>query len=363
MKSLMPLLSSVFLLVACGGSSAGNVVRDPQSAEKVAKAQSRWTEQQKEFESAPQDHQKKCEVKVGDCLMQIDENRNDFVANNYVAECRELPNTDEEAKCITKSLVADGQPKAPVDFYNFGAWCYEKLNQCTAGLAASAAEDERVAKINARREEIEFSKDGVQARAAATFATERVSYIRSTLPPNADGLCAEQGPTPECEAQSKIKLERFEASLDRTDEEYDRQAAINAYREAYENEATCHEAEFECLEASLPKYGEILAAKKSLEKNFSRLERREFLRAQVDSVEGEQCLMAGVSEHQASIIEGYQEYVKQPVMFFRNRLHRAFLDLHQTQIRCLEQAANRNRAERSPKLVPADGKQGERFGG
>lgn len=363
MKSLMVLVSAVLLLPACGGAKSDQLVRDPQAAQKVAQARERWNLQQKEFESAPEDHRKKCEMKAGDCLMQIDEHRNDFVANNYIAQCRDLADNDEESECVAQSLAADGQPKAPVEYYGFGAWCYQKLNECTAALAVTAVEDARLARIEFRRDEIEFSGEGIAARAAVTYAQERINYIRSTLPPKGDGLCAEEAVRSQCEATAKIKQERFEAKLDGDDQQYDHNGALQLYREAHESEASCYEPEFHCLEANLVRFGEMMASKKSLEKNLDRLQRREFLRAQVDSTASEQCLMEGVSKHQASIIDDYQAYVQQPVMFFRDRLHRAFLQLHQSQIRCLEKAANESKAARSPKLVPADGKAGEQFGG
>ncbi len=362
MKFISCLVPLMLVIPACGGASSTQVVRDPQAAQKVAAAQGRWDAQQKEFESAPVDHRRKCEIKAGDCLMQIDEHRNDFVAENYFAECRDLPDNVQEANCVAKALTAAGQPKAPVAYYDFGAWCYEKLNACTAELSDEAADQAKVDRIAARKEELEFSPEAIAARSKASLAEERISYIRSTLPPAADGLCSEQAVRTKCEAALQIQQERLEAKMEE-DEAYDRAGTLALYQQVYEAEAACYEPEFTCLTAGIARYGEIDSSKAKLEKNFERLQRREYLRAQVDETTGEQCLMEGVSQHQAGIVEGYQAYVDQPVMFFRSRLHGAFLELHQSQIRCLEKAANEARAARSPKVVPADGKASHRYGG
>jgi hypothetical protein len=362
MKSVSYLVPLILLIPACGGSSSTPSVRDPQAAQKVATARARWDAHQKEFDSAPADARRKCEMRAGDCLMQLDEHRNDFVADNYVAECRDLPDSTQEATCVANALSAAGQPKAPVAYYEFGAWCYEKLNACTAELSNEAADEARAARIAARKDEIEFSPEAIDARSKASFAEERISYIRSTLPPSADGVCSEQAVRTKCEAEVQIKQERLAAKMEE-DESYDRAGTLALYKEVYDAEAACYDPEFTCLNAGLARYGEVMASKAKLEKNFEKLQRREYLRAQVDETTGEQCLMEGVSQHQSGIIEGYQAYVDQPVMFFRSRLHDAFLQLHQAQIRCLEKAANEARAMRSPKVVPADGKASQRFGG
>ncbi len=352
----------VMLAVGCAGSNKDQAVRDPQAEQKVLTARERREAQEKEFAAAPADHRRRCELKAGDCLMQLDERRNDFVASNYVAQCRELPNSEAEARCVADTLAAEGRPEAPVDFYGFGAWCYERLNGCTAALADEAAENARLARIAARRDAILFSKGGIDARAAVGFARERIEYLRSTLPPKADGMCAEETGRAACEAAAKMKHDGFEASL-QDDEGYSSETSLRLYAAASEAEAKCFEVEYSCLESGVARYGEIMSSKKRLEKNLRRLQRREQLRAQVDEAVAQQCLMAGLSKHQGDIIKGYQDYVDQPVMFFRGRLHDQFYKLHSEQIHCLEKAANDARAARSPQVVPADDPASERLGG
>jgi hypothetical protein len=42
-------------------------------------------------------------------------------------------------------------------------------------------------------------------------------------------------------------------------------------------------------------------------------------------------------EHQAGIVSAYVAYVREPVLYFRTQLDKAFLELHQAQVSCLAQ--------------------------
>jgi hypothetical protein len=51
------------------------------------------------------------------------------------------------------------------------------------------------------------------------------------------------------------------------------------------------------------------------------------------------CESAAVAKHQGDIISAYKVYVRQPVLFFRNKLHKVFLKMHRSQVDCLREGA------------------------
>ena len=111
-------------------------------------------------------------------------------------------------------------------------------------------------------------------------------------------------------------------------------------------EAACYEPEFECLMGKLDRYGESKETRRWLTQNLEMLERREHLISEVSEAVAKSCLDGGVSQHSSRIIQGYKQYARSPGTFFRALLHKAFLKLHKSQVKCLTQSLSPNGATR-----------------
>src|SRR5690606_2405443 len=97
----------------------------------------------------------------------------------------------------------------------------------------------------------------------------------------------------------------------------------------------CYEPEYSCLTARARKYGATAETTRALKRNIEIIKQRERLSMRVAEQTANQCKQEAVTQHQKSIVSAYKTYAKQPVLFFRRQLHRAFLKMHEEQVACL----------------------------
>ena len=141
-----------------------------------------------------------------------------------------------------------------------------------------------------------------------------------------------------CESQTEEQLKRLDEELSKEDKDYDADRAKELYITARKTEAGCRDPEFECLLSKLGDYGATNKTRRSLDQNLQILKERQALINLMGQDEAKSCLDAGVSKYQAQIIQGYKQYAREPVMFFRWKLHETFFKLHKTQVKCLGSA-------------------------
>ena len=81
-------------------------------------------------------------------------------------------------------------------------------------------------------------------------------------------------------------------------------------------------------------YG-VPESRKWVDRNLGLLSERQDLLARVSLASGNHCVTALQQQHQAGIVSAYVTYVREPVLYFRTQLDKAFLALHQAQVSCL----------------------------
>jgi hypothetical protein len=75
-------------------------------------------------------------------------------------------------------------------------------------------------------------------------------------------------------------------------------------------------------------------SRKWVERNLALLTQRQTLAAGA-AAQGASCIADLQAEHQAEIVAAYVSYAREPVLYFRTQLDKAFLKLHQAQVSCL----------------------------
>jgi len=324
-------------LVACAMTQDTMPARNPEAIQQYGTTLTRRNELRAEWAKVAAKDREYCETQVGECEVQVGDTRSDLVLNYSNPLCKAKSNADEEASCVGDELVELGDPTPVTKYYKADIWCLEKLQGCVAEYQRKTAKDSRLARIAQRRREIEASPQGMiwHARVAAT--SEKVKYVRATLPPNADGECRQ---TEESDCESTIK--RFDSELDgelsRPEGEYDIKKATKLYEQLTQTEASCYDPELKCLSKSVSKYGETNESRKWLERNFELLDKRQQLIEKAGERESKPCIESAVANHQSNIVQSYHAYVREPVLYFRMQLHRSFVALHKSEIDCLDAA-------------------------
>jgi hypothetical protein len=318
-------------------SAAATSTRDG-SQSSVAELRTTFTEldqRRVHYAKAPPEHQQACEVDVGDCRLTVNEKREKLIQNKGRVNCR-MQDPDREARCIADEMLGREDLTLALEFYNADIWCHDQLLACIAKQETKAATDSVAARADQRRLSLEQSKEGIAERARGSFAAEKVKYIRATLPPDAEGDCEDVKTTDSCIESAREKESEYLKEFDKSESEYKFETAKRLLTNINQAEAACYKPEIDCLLARLPKYGETKDTTPSLEKNFALLEQRQRLYIKLGPAYAQHCLDEGTTVHQPEIIRSYLAYVREPVLFFRRQLHRAFLTMHQAQVDCLK---------------------------
>jgi hypothetical protein len=333
------ILTSSLMASACGSAKPAEPVRDPAAEKRFSEAMRHRDELEKQYRAVAVDMRTTCEARVGDCLLEVGDRRADFLYEHSSSSCRAEANSDLEVRCVARGLPALGQANAAAEYFTFEGRCFEQLIKCTAGLESKAEDEARVARIKQRLQELQSSTQATRLSDAIDSTREKVIYLRGTLPPSGEGVCKEFSDVSACEAKAEAPYPRLETILGQDDAEYDKVSATKLYLKMLSDQAACHDPEFKCLMGKLAQFGETNETRRWLNQNLAVLEQRQELVNQLGSDIAQPCLNDGVAKFQSRIIQGYKQYAREPVMFFRAQLHRAFLALHKDQVACLSSKA------------------------
>jgi hypothetical protein len=333
-------LLASFLLAACATARETKPVQDPQVVKQFNEVMAQRAAVLARWDGVKPDDRQFCETKAGDCRMQVTDQRDELISSNPIPQCRTQPDSDSEVRCIVDELAKRGTPEQGVKFVKADLWCLEKLVQCVAKHQESVAEDQRQARIVQRRNDVEVSAQGVAWRSRVAAASEKVKYIRATLPPDADGECQQVSENTDCDTTIQRHTAQFEGELAKTDGDYDPKKASHLYEQLTKVQASCYEPELKCLAKSVSKYGETNESRRWLQRNFDLLDKRQRLIEKCGDSAATPCLESAQASHQAEIVQSYRAYVREPVLFFRTQLHRSFFAMHKSQVDCLGGAAN-----------------------
>jgi hypothetical protein len=334
------LLAGVFV-ISCASTQSNAPVHNPDADKQYSEAVAARGELQSKWKGATAEDRQFCEARAGDCRMQVSDKRDEMLSAHRVPVCRERPNTDSEASCVIETLVKAGNTEPATEYLKSDIWCLEKLTQCLAKHQKDVAEDARLALIRQRRNAIESSAQGIAWRSRVTSASEKIKYIRATLPPDADSVCQQASENTACEGSIKGATEELDAELAKPEGQFDSKQANRVYENLTKTEASCYEPELKCLTKSLVKYGETAETRRWLQKNFDLLDKRQRLIEKKGDNESTPCLESGQASHQADIIQSYKAYVREPVLYFRTQLHRSFFAMHKSQIDCLSAGSDK----------------------
>lgn len=331
-------LACVFL-ASCAASVAAPV-RDPAAAKEFSDALTKRDRVRADWEGAKAEDRHLCENRAGDCKMQVADHRDELIATHSVPTCRSQPDSDHEASCIIEELKKQNSPEVATKYVKADLWCLDQLTQCIAKHQEESVEAERAARIAQRRNDLELSPQAIAWRSRVAAATEKIKYIRATLPPDADGECQQVADDPNCETSIGKHTADLEAEFAKTEKEFDQKKAAGLYDQLTRIEASCYEPELKCLAKSVNKYGETNESRRWLQRNFDSIDKRQRLIEKAGNGAATPCIDSAVASHSAEIVQSYRAYVREPVLFFRTQLHRSFLAMHKDQIDCLGNATS-----------------------
>jgi hypothetical protein len=323
------------ILAACSTAQAVAPVHNPEADKQLNDAVAQRSKLRARWDGAKPDDQQFCETRAGDCRLQVSDQRDELISAHQVPVCRTQPDSDHEAICIADELAKLGTPEPATKYYKTDLWCLEKLTQCLTKHQEDLAENARLARITERRDHLTLSAQGVAWRSRVAAASEKIKYIRATLPPDADSECQQFSENAECDVSIKQRSAELDGELSKSDTEYDQKQAAKTYEQLTKVQASCYEPELKCLSKSVAKYGETNESRRWLQRNFDLLDKRQRLIEKAGDNAATPCLETSIASHQADIIQSYRAYVREPVLFFRTQLHRSFFAMHKSQIDCL----------------------------
>jgi hypothetical protein len=240
---------------------------------------------------------------------------------------------------MASTLADRGDVGPATEYFAFDNWCMKKQLVCTAKLEVKASGEERLATAQRRRDELARLAENVRAENEAASGTDKVGYLRLSLPPDAQGLCSDDEEVAGCLKQAEGRVHELDRQLLVDQSAYDVKRASELYRKAKNQEASCYAIELRCLVDGLgPRYGVYPESKKWIDKNFALLEQRRQLQNKLPFEVGLACIDDTAAARQDAVVDAYQQYSNETVLFFTVRLHKTFATLHEEQIRCLRTA-------------------------
>jgi hypothetical protein len=332
------------ILASCAKTQEAAPIRDPAAEKMLTETFAQRDKVRAQWESAKAEDRLYCETRAGDCKLQVSDQRDELISSHSTPTCRTQPDSDHEAACIVDELRKQGTALAASEFVKSDLWCLERLNQCVASHQIEQAEAARVARIAQRRNNLEVSPHGMVWRSRVAAASEKIKYIRATLPPDADGECQQVADDPNCDTSINKYNAELDAEFAKADGQYDEKKSGKLYEQLTKVEASCYEPELKCLSKSVAKYGETSESRRWLQRNFDMLDKRQRLIEKAGDGAAAPCLSNAVASHSAEIVQSYRAYVREPVLFFRTQLHRSFFAMHKDQIDCLGGATSATEA-------------------
>ena len=321
--------------LACGGAPPPEPkAKPPAEFAGLAKERKALLE---EYASIAEPLREKCEFSEGECLMHARDERYDILGVHVFPEC-DSKRGDEKMFCEEDGAAGKGLGERLVGYYKQHTDCLNTVMQCTAKLLEEAEEARRIEVAHQRRTKIESMSKSEALHVEALTMQKSVTYMRSTLPPSEEGTCQNLPEAVDCRSRVAGQDEEFKTELLKDDGEYDEAAAADLYQSARSTEVTCPEPELSCLYARAQKYGATPETQRFFKRNVEIIKQRERLSLRAGGDAASRCESAAVAKYQGDIISAYKVYVRQPVLFFRNKLHGVFLKMHRSQVDCLRQS-------------------------
>jgi hypothetical protein len=327
---------------ACGGASAP-ATDGAEVQQRLHHVAAEHAESSKKLANVPPAHRSECETTAGDCLLQVAERRDKLASLHRLSSCEQFTDTDGKTRCIAEQLSERGHSKEAADYYGLANWCLAKVVTCTSQRAEQARLAALEARFQTRKQELETSAEGVNAWNSVELVHAKVEYLRSTLPPRAAAVCEPEPSVATCQKRFEAAEQALHEQLRR--EDYDAKAAISSYATVKQIEASCEEPELACLSSAVASYGVFPEARKWVDRNLALLAERQALTSLVSAEAQSECLASPQQAHQPRIVEAYTTYSRQTVLFFRMQLDKAFLSMHEAQVRCL---STRSKAATTP---------------
>jgi hypothetical protein len=201
----------------------------------------------------------------------------------------------------------------------------------------------RNASAGDRARRIQLSRSAMAADSLATLAQEKVQYLWTMLPQQADGTCSAASALAQCRADAQFSSAQFELELGQSEATYDEAKALSLYEASRGQAAECKTQEFACLVAEFDGFGGNSETRRDMAEALKSLELREQLVVET-GVEGSlPCLDAGVRQYQSRIAQDYQQFSREPVLAAQAQLHRDFRDQYDAQVACLQSSGRSHR--------------------
>ena len=331
----LPILLVTALAAACAASPPAAPPRDLKGQSELQDAIKKRDLLEQKLAAATPEHRQRCEFQTGDCRLEVSERADAILGAHPTARCRSAADKTAELACVLEELALSGKKGKAIGFYEYQSECLDQILSCTGGVfeKAEAAKHEQIK--NERRKRIESSREAIAFAARLTFASERVAYARTALPPNEEEACQKAEQLERCQADTESLESNFEAELDKPQAEYSDARALQLFTSIRSAQAKCFEPEYTCLARRLDVYGGNADTRKALAQTLKALEKREELVNDIAGPAAKGCLMTAVQKHQPNIVENYQRFAREPVTFFQSKLHGAFRSLYEAQISCL----------------------------
>jgi hypothetical protein len=330
---MKPSFACVFLVVGCATTSETAAPQPDASAHRrLQQLSAKHDELLKLLADAPAAHVEICRSTAGDCLFQVGDSRSRLVGELRLSACDESESFASKSRCVTNQLQGAGRTHQLGEYLALENWCFSQLTACTAEKADAAGRATLEALAAARKQELESTPGAQAARSAVAATRARIEYLRATLPPDV-AACKPEAEVAACNSRVESARTALDDSLSRDD--YAPSAAADRYVAIGRMEDDCSRPELECLTSIVRSYGVFPESRKWVERNLELLGKRQELAARVSPANGARCVTALQQEHQAGIVSAYVAYAREPVLYFRTQLDKAFLALHQAQVGCL----------------------------
>jgi hypothetical protein len=339
---MKPIHAYALLLVGCATTSEVTVPQeDPSSHRRVQEQSTLHKELLERLADAPAAHVESCRSTAGDCLFQISDRRSQLVSRLRLNACEDSDDFQSKSRCFVSQLEKSA-PRELGDYLAAENWCFKQLTDCTTEKAEAASRATLEALAAARMQEVEAAPAAQAARSEALATRARIVYLRATLPPDV-AACAPDAEAKACGARVEDARQALDESLRRDD--YAPSTAASSYVALQGLEASCVRPELTCLSSLVRSYGVFPESRKWVDRNLELLGKRQELVARVSPENGERCLSEQQQQHQANIVSAYVVYVREPVLYFRTQLDKAFLTLHQAQVSCLQAKPQNQRSK------------------
>lgn len=315
--------------------------RDLAGEKQLAQVQSEREETEAKLAAVEPRDRERCGFRVGDCQIEVKEQRDELMESENLAECRVMEDGSSDGsnvtRCMADGLVKRNKQGALAAFYSTDVRCMQTVLACTDGLRRDARDAAAVVRAGVRERELVAMPRGAAATNSVTVADDEIAYLRATLPPSVSEACPPDAAHARCLKEAEGYQDKFEAELDK--DEFDRGTALNLLESHAKAYSRCSEPEIACLSKTLEAHGLYPEAKKWVARNFDALQRRQEVGARVAPKARSRCLLEASKTHQDRIVSAYVAYARENVLFFRMQLDKAFLGMHESQLTCLQNRA------------------------